>query len=116
MKLTVVDAVLGFFILLGVIMTAINFFATRGPTSEIVDSEIREIAPPPPPVHKKFGQPIADKKPQIKMSEARAIVRQYVEEMSELPNSGVITKEKQDKLVEDILANMEKQGIYDFVD
>jgi hypothetical protein len=58
-KFDVVDVVLGFFIVLGAVMTALNFFATRGPSSEIVDSSIQEITPAPPPVQRHFGQPIA---------------------------------------------------------
>jgi hypothetical protein len=45
-------------IIVGIMMTAVNFFAVRGgPSSEVIGSSIQEIKPEPP-VHKHLGQPI----------------------------------------------------------
>jgi hypothetical protein len=54
-----IDAIGIVLIIVGIMMTAINFFAMRGPSSEIVDSEVHEITPAPPSAPKQFGQPIA---------------------------------------------------------
>ena len=54
-----IDAIGIGLIVVGITMTAMSFFHARGPSSEIVDSEIHEITPSPPPAHKQFGQPIA---------------------------------------------------------
>jgi hypothetical protein len=58
-------------------------------------------------------------KAEVKWSEAKPIVKQYVEKMSAASKqtTGVeFTAEQKAHLVDSIMANMEAQHIYDFVD
>jgi hypothetical protein len=58
-------------------------------------------------------------KPEIKISEAKPIIREYVEKMAAdaRKNSGVeFTAEQKAQLVDSIIANMKGQHIYAFVD
>jgi hypothetical protein len=55
-----IDAIGLGLIIVGIAMTAMTFFASRSDqSSEVVDSSIQEITPAPPPIHRRFGQPIA---------------------------------------------------------
>ena len=117
-KFDIVDIVLGFFIILGVIMTAFNFFANRGPSSEIVDSSVTEITPSQPP-QRHFGQPITDDRPIIKLSEARPIVRRYVEDINDSAKAhglGGLNEKQKSEMVESIIDGMKARGTYEFVD
>jgi len=55
----------------------------------------------------------------VKLSEARPAVKHYVEQMSLAAKKGFgieLSKEQQNKMVNDILSRMEAQDTYDFVD
>ena len=54
-----IDAIGLGLIIVGIVMTAVNFFASRGPNSDVISSTIEEIAPAPPPVRRQYGRPIA---------------------------------------------------------
>jgi hypothetical protein len=58
-------------------------------------------------------------KPEVKWSEAKPIIKAYVEQMSAVAKkrTGVeFTVEQKNQLVETIVAKMDAQHIYDFVD
>jgi hypothetical protein len=58
-------------------------------------------------------------KPEVKWSEAKPIIKEYVEKMSAASkqSSGVeFTAEQKAKLVDSIMADMEAQHIYAFID
>jgi hypothetical protein len=58
-------------------------------------------------------------KPQVRLSEMRPAVMEYVERMSKSAKEQIgieFSKEKKIEMVNIILSDMEAQGIYDFVD
>jgi hypothetical protein len=57
--------------------------------------------------------------PQIKWSEAKPIIKEYVEKLSAASKQSVgveFTNEQKDQLVSSIMANMQAEHIYTFVD
>jgi len=117
-KYDIVDRILWSLIVIGLTMTAVNFFAARGPSSEVISSSIQEIKPAPPPA-RHFGQPILDDRPQIKLSEARTNVRKFVEEIdadAQARGLEALSEEDKNEMVEALLRNMKAQGSYNFVD
>ncbi len=65
-----------------------------------------------------LAQQMSDK-PQVKRSEVKPLVRQFVEKMSQdaMKYNGVgFTEEQKIKMVNDMLFKMETQGPYEFVD
>jgi hypothetical protein len=54
-----IDAIGIVLIIVGIVMTAMSFFASRGPNSDVISSTIEEIAPAPPPSNdQQHRQPI----------------------------------------------------------
>ena len=70
------------------------------------------------PANIALGQQMSGK-PQVKLSEMRPSVKEYVERMAQTTKeqTGIeLSKEKQAEIVNIILSKMETQGTYDFVD
>jgi hypothetical protein len=58
-------------------------------------------------------------KPEVKWSEAKPIIKEYVEKLSAASKQSIgveFTTEQKDQLITSIMANMEAQHIYAFVD
>ena len=58
-------------------------------------------------------------RPEVKLSKAKPIIREYVEKMaadSKMNTGADLTEEQKNQLVDSIVRNMEAQHIYAFVD
>jgi hypothetical protein len=70
------------------------------------------------PANMALAQQVREK-PQLKQSEAKLVIQQYVEKMSDAAkkHSGVeFSEEQKIELADGILSNMKDRRIYDFVD